>query len=105
MVNALSQQNITEGRNLSVTCQATPGNPSSTNVYWTKEDDQVFKQTEGTLKFPNINRISSGTYSCTAENIYSNGEMGTHIQSMVINVLCKYRYLVQYHDLLKKIHY
>eukprot|EP00105_Crassostrea_gigas_P023187 XP_011442936.1 PREDICTED: contactin-5 isoform X2 [Crassostrea gigas] len=83
----LSQQDILEGRNLSVTCKATPGNPSLTTFYWTKVDIQGFRQNGATLHIPNIQRNSSGTYRCTAENSYSNGEKGTHNQSMVVNVL------------------
>lgn len=42
---------------------------------------------------PNVNglsqRNSSGTYKCTAENSYHNGERGTHSQSFAVNVQCK----------------
>ncbi|XP_065933048.1 neural cell adhesion molecule 1 isoform X2 [Magallana gigas] len=86
-VHMLSQQDILEGRNLSVTCKATPGNPSLTTFYWTKVEFQGFRQNGATLHIPNIQRNSSGTYRCTAENSYSNGEKGTHNQSMVVNVL------------------
>lgn len=96
-VHMLSQQDILEGRNLSVTCKATPGNPSLTTFYWTKVDIQGFRQNGATLHIPNIQRNSSGTYRCTAENNYSNGEKGTHNQSMVVNVLCMrsvYNYMI-----------
>lgn len=89
MVNTLSQQDIIEGRDISVTCTATPGNPSSTTFYWTKVDNSGFRQNGATLQLPDIQRTSSGTYRCTAENNYSNGEKGTDSQSMFINVLCK----------------
>lgn len=88
-VNTLSQQDIIEGRNLSVTCHATPGNPSSTTFYWTKVNNPGFRENGAILQLPNIQRNSSGTYRCTAENNYSNAERGTDNQSMVINVLCK----------------
>lgn len=88
-VNKLSQQDIIEGRNLEVTCRATPGNPTSTTFYWTKLDNYGFRQNGSTLQLHNIQKTSSGTYRCTAENNYSNGERGTDRQSMVINVLCK----------------
>lgn len=88
-MNALSQQYIIEGRDLSVTCQANPGNPSSTTFSWTKADNPEFRQNRATLQLPNIQRTSTGTYRCTAENNYSNREKGIHSQSMVVNVLCR----------------
>lgn len=75
----------------------TPGNPRSTTVYWTKVENSGFRQNGHTLHVPNIQRTSSGTYRCTAENNYSNGEKGTHNQSMVVNVFCmrsEYNYMI-----------
>lgn len=86
MVNALSNQTIIEGRNLTVNCIVTPGNPNSV-TNWTKVDSQGFKQTGAVLELPNIQRASSGTYRCTATNKFSDGNMGIHSQTMVINVL------------------
>lgn len=88
-VHALPRQNIMEGKNLSITCEASPGNPRSTTFYWTKEDDQGFKQNGPTLRLPSIQRKSLGTYTCTAENNYNNGEKGSDTQTMVVNVLCR----------------
>lgn len=88
-VHMLSQRDILEGRNLSVTCKATPGNPSSTTFYWTKVDNPGFRHNGSTLHLPSIQRTSSGTYRCTAENNYNNKEKGTDSQSMDINVLCR----------------
>lgn len=87
-VKTLSKKDIIEGRNLSVPCETTPGNPNSTTIYWTKVGEQ-FRQSGATLQLANINRTSSGTYICTAENNYSYTEKGTDSQSMVINVQCK----------------
>uniref|UniRef100_A0A8W8LD40 Ig-like domain-containing protein n=1 Tax=Magallana gigas TaxID=29159 RepID=A0A8W8LD40_MAGGI len=86
-VHMLSQRDILEGRNLSVTCKATPGNPSSTTFYWTKVDNPGFRHNVSTLHLPSIQRTSSGTYRCTAENNYNNKEKGTASQSIDINVL------------------
>ncbi|XP_065933039.1 uncharacterized protein [Magallana gigas] len=86
-VHMLSQEDILEGRDLSVTCKATPGNPSSTTFYWTKVDNPGFRKNGSTLHLPNIQRISSGTYRCTAENNYNKEEKGTDSQSMDVNVL------------------
>lgn len=88
-IKTLSQQDIVEGRALLVTCQAVSGNPNSTTFYWIKEDNPGFRQNGSTLHIPNIQRTSSGTYRCTAENNYSIGEKGTHSQSMDVNVLCE----------------
>lgn len=85
----MRQQNIIEGRDLSITCQTTLGNPRSTAFLWTKVDDSGFRQDGPTLQLPNIQRTSSGTFRCTAENNYSNGEMGTHSQTMIVNVQCE----------------
>jgi hypothetical protein len=89
-VSPLSKQDIIEGRDLSVTCSITPGNPSSSTIFWTKVGLPGFRQEGPTLQLPGINRTSSGNYSCTAENKYNNDEKGTADQSMVVNVLCKY---------------
>ncbi|XP_034303603.2 neural cell adhesion molecule 1-like isoform X2 [Magallana gigas] len=86
-IMTLSQQDIVEGRALLVTCQAVSGNPNSSTFYWTKEDNPGFRHNGSTLHMPNIQRTSSGTYRCTAENNYSSGEKGTHSQSMDVNVL------------------
>lgn len=95
-MTALSQQNFIEGRDLSVTCQATPGNPSSTTFYWTKADNPGFKENGPTLRLYNIQRNSSGTYRCTAENNYNNGEKGTDSQAMIVNVQCEISILLLY---------
>lgn len=88
-VAAFPQQNTIERDDLSVTCNYTHGNPISTTLSWTKTDDPEFKHNEIILQLPKIERNSSGTYICTAENTYSNGEKGTDSQSLVVNVQCK----------------
>lgn len=89
-VNTMSQQNVKEGDILNTTCQAEPGNPRSTIFIWTMEGNSGFKLNEATLQLPNIQRTSSGTYICTAENNYDNEQKGTDSQSMVVNVLCEF---------------
>ena len=84
----LAKQHFIEGKDLLVTCNATQGNPSSTAIFWSKSNDSGFRQTGTTLRLLNIHRNSSGTYKCTAENTYNNGEKGTNSQNMVIDVLC-----------------
>lgn len=98
-VKTLSQQNIIEGINVSITCQANVGNPSPTAMYWIKVDDAGFRQNGPTLHLLDIQRTSSGTYKCTAENNYGNGEKGRNSQSMIINVLCKIAFICLLFDL------
>lgn len=87
----MSQQDIIEGEDLSVTCMSIHGNPRNTTYYWTKEGDQTFGKKFGALlKLFKIQRNSSGKYRCTAENNFSNGEKGTDSQTMKVNVLCKF---------------
>lgn len=85
----MSQQHMIEGENLSVACLATPGNPRPTTVYWTKEEDPEFRQNGSILQLNSIQRNSSGTFKCTAENLYYDEERGIHSQSLVVNVQCK----------------
>lgn len=85
--NTLSQQNIIEGRNLSVTGQATFGNPSLTTIYWTKVDNPGFRQNGSTLQLPNIQKNGFDIYKCASENIYSSGGEGDTQSAMVVNVL------------------
>ncbi|XP_078310224.1 uncharacterized protein LOC111137474 isoform X2 [Crassostrea virginica] len=84
----LTQKDIIEAQNLFIICGANPGNPNLTIFVWTKVDSG-FRQNGSTLQLPNIQRTSSGTYRCTAENTYSNGAKGTNSQTMVVNVLYK----------------
>lgn len=80
-----------EGNSLSINCHANPGNPKNTTYYWTKVDNRGFIQNGSTLQLSNIQRNSSGTYICTAENSFYNGDKGKHNQSMFVNVLCKWK--------------
>ena len=89
----LAQKDIIEAQNLFIICGANPGNPYLTIFAWTNVDSG-FKQNGSTLQLPNIQRNSSGTYQCTAENKYSNGAKGANSQTMVVNVLCRDFFLV-----------
>lgn len=88
-VNNLSRQDIVEGKDFLVTCMATQGNPTFTTFFWTMVENQGFIRNGSILSFPKIKRTRSGTYRCTAENNYSNGNHGTDNQLMVVNVFCK----------------
>lgn len=89
-VSPLTKQDVIEGRYISVTCSASPGNPEPSTFFWTNIGLSGSRQEGPILQLPGINRSSSGNYTCTAENNYNNNEKGTSTQSMVINVLCKY---------------
>lgn len=88
-VDTLSQRDIIEERDLSITCTATPANPSFTTFWWTNEDNSGFKQNGATLQLYNIQRNSSDTYRCTAENSYCNGKKGPDSQFTVVSVQCR----------------
>lgn len=88
-MNKLLKEDIIEGNNLSVRCNATPGNPKSLTFYWTEVDGFGLRQSGPILQLPYIQRNSSGTYKCTAENRYNIKENGTDNQTMIVNVLCK----------------
>ncbi|XP_062572138.1 cell adhesion molecule 4-like, partial [Saccostrea cucullata] len=72
-VSSLTDKDIIEGDDLSVTCSVTNGNPSQTNVYWTKTGDSGFRQNGAVLRIQRIQRNMAGTYTCTAQNSYSIG--------------------------------
>ena len=85
----LPKQDINETSDFSIVCNATPGNPNKTTFYWTRQNDPVFKRNGSILHIPNIQRNSSGTYSCTAKNSYNNTEMGIDTKNLIVNVLCE----------------
>ena len=84
----LTNHSIIEGKDLSIMCNATPGNPSKSMFFWTK--DPTFRQNGSTLQLPKIKRNSSGSYRCTVENSYSIGGKGSDKKDMTIVVFCKY---------------
>lgn len=88
-VDTLSQRDVIEERNISITCTATPGNPIFTTFWWTKVDNPGFIENGATIQLSNIQRNNSGTYRCTAENNYSNGKKETDSQLTVVNVQCR----------------
>lgn len=90
IVLALSRQDILEGTDLSVNCEATPGNPRLSTFYWTNTRNDAFRQDGATLQLPKIERSSSSTYRCTVENNYNISEKGTDNVTMVVNVLCMF---------------
>lgn len=89
LVKALSNREIREGQNLNVTCEAIPGNPNHSTIFWTKKSNLEFRKNNATLMLPKIQRNSTGTYICTAQNDYGNEMKGNHSQSMDVNVLFK----------------
>lgn len=92
LVSNLRPLKIIEGMDLSVICNATPGNPNSTTFFWTRVNKLEFRQNGTTLVLNSIQRNSSGIYNCTAENTYYGERKGNHSQSMEVDVLCKFMY-------------
>ena len=88
IVSILSTKDVIEGSNLSVKCQASPGNPSTTTFFWTKINDREFLNNGPLLQFYNVQKTIAGTYRCTGENTYFNGDKGRHSQDMTVDVLC-----------------
>ena len=74
-------QNVTEGDNLTLTCNAS-GMPEP-NVSWIKPGGQC--QYGHMLEFTNINRSQAGEYQCEASN-----ECGNGTETATIDVQCKY---------------
>ncbi|XP_062602889.1 immunoglobulin superfamily member 10-like, partial [Saccostrea cucullata] len=85
-VSSLSNHTILEGEDLLVTCNVTAGHPRSFVVFWTKADNPNFRFNGTTLIIYRIQRTSSGTYRCTAENYYNYLGKGTSSQTMFVNV-------------------
>ena len=93
IVSIPSTKDVIEGFNLSVKCQASPGNPSTTTFFWTKLNDLEFLNNGPMLQLSNIQKTSAGTYRCTGENTYFNGKKGRHSQDMAVDVLCNVLWL------------
>ena len=74
-------QNVTEGDNLTLTCNAS-GMPQP-NVSWIKPGGQ--RQYGHMLEFTNINRSQAGEYKCEASN-----ECGNRTETATIHVLCEF---------------
>lgn len=89
-MSPLTNQRIVEGEDLSVICNVTFGNPTTTTFSWIKRKDPGFKQNTSRLNMPDIQRSSSGNYICTAENNYTLGGKGSDSRDMTVDVLCKF---------------
>lgn len=95
--NISNQHDITEGNNLIVS-PIVDANPVSKLVWWTKQNDANFRYDGFVLIINNINRKSSGNYSCNVMNTLTPSGMSeinktTH-QKFSVNVqsrvVCKY---------------
>ena len=87
LINVSGNQTVLEGLHTTLFCEAT-GRPTPnitlTRVLEDGSDGEVLPQGP-TWTFPNINRTSSGTYRCTAQNEYEKVS-----QVFKLNVTCKY---------------
>ena len=79
-IEAILDQNVTEGENLTLTCTVS-GMPQP-KVSWVKPNGQSV--VGHVLKFVNINRSEAGKYKCEASNECENA---TEIATMVVQ--CK----------------
>ena len=80
-------QNVTEGDNLTLTCNAS-GMPQP-NVSWIKPGGQ--RQYGHMLEFTNINRSQAGEYKCEASN-----ECGNGTETAIIHVLCEFGWFIAF---------
>ena len=79
-IEAIQDQNVTEGDNLTLICAAS-GMPQP-KVYWIKPNGQSVAG--NVLKIVNINRSEDGKYKCEASN-----ECGNATEMATIDVQCK----------------
>ncbi|XP_061182272.1 hemicentin-1-like [Saccostrea echinata] len=86
VAHQLSPKYLVEGTNLTQKCLYDVGKPPETTVYWISQGDNTFRQQGDTLRLTNVQRNSSGNYTCTAENQYSSGNRGRSSQSLTIDV-------------------
>ncbi|XP_063442035.1 hemicentin-1-like [Mytilus trossulus] len=90
--NISNQHDITEGNNLIVS-PIVDANPVPKFVWWTKQNDANFRYEHFVLIINNINRKSSGNYSCYVMNTLSPSGMSeiniTAQQTFSVNVVFK----------------
>ena len=79
-IQAIQDQNVTEGENLTLTCTAS-GMPQP-KVSWIKPNGQSIAG--NVLKFVNMNRSEAGKYKCEASN-----ECGYATEMATIDVQCE----------------
>ncbi|XP_062617806.1 uncharacterized protein LOC134279425, partial [Saccostrea cucullata] len=84
-VHTLNNSTAIEGTDFNKKCLYNVGKPPETNVYWTRQGSS-FRHEGDVLSLTKIQRSSSGTYTCTAQNQYSSGNKGQSKQSMTIDV-------------------
>ncbi|XP_061188082.1 hemicentin-1-like [Saccostrea echinata] len=87
LVSTIADIRPVEQDNVRVQCNVIKGNPSSTNVFWTKSGSSSPIQSGYTLELNYIRRGNSGTYYCVAENSYIGGGKGRTTQSFLVDVL------------------
>ncbi|XP_063416734.1 muscle, skeletal receptor tyrosine-protein kinase-like [Mytilus trossulus] len=90
--NISNQQDIKEGNNLIVS-PIVDANPVPKLVWWTKQNDPIFRYDGFVLRINNINRKSSGNYSCYVMNTLAPSGMSeinrTTQQTFSVNVVFK----------------
>ncbi|XP_062566514.1 hemicentin-1-like isoform X1 [Saccostrea cucullata] len=87
LVSDISDIRRVEHDNVTVQCNVTKGNPSSTNIFWTKSGSSSVQQSGSTLVLNSIRRSQKGSYYCVAENSYNIGRNGRGEKSFFVDVL------------------
>lgn len=77
MLNVRNPIDVTEGRNLTLTCDVS-GFPSL-NVSWVNTTNGEIMKLGATWPLLNISRNYTGNYSCTASNACGNDSKATNI--------------------------
>ncbi len=78
----LSSMTVNETSNVTLQCLAT-GCPEA-SVKWTKKGDNSFASHGRTLELTSVTKSNAGTYTCTADNGYTNDT-----SEAVLTVNCK----------------
>jgi hypothetical protein len=77
---------VKEGETLTLTCEASGGNPTTYTYLWYYNNKEVRDKTSKDYKITDIKYTQSGTYLCRAVNYSPDG---TADASKQIDVLCK----------------
>lgn len=92
MIFNIPDYDITEGNNLTIT-PIIDANPYPVFVWWTHQNGDSFRYNDLNLTISNIQRNSSGNYTCHAMNtITASGHLPlnrTSEETFYVNVQCK----------------
>ena len=90
-IGQLNDLSVLEGLSVNVTCPFTSGNPSVTNVSWTRDVDKTIWPS-GELYVHQLKREDDGIYECLASNTMNpsceNKTKGIVSKSFHLEVVC-----------------